>query len=427
MSDIKSRLNFTYRTRFKPIQRMSDGPSPFHFSFILRENPINTLENVISNPDCFFTDIGWGCMIRTGQSLLGNALQLRNLGRDWRFDDNTDLKMTEKSNEIASWFMDTPEKPFSLHRFISKGMQLSGKKPGEWFGPAATARSIQSLVHEFPECGIDKCLISVSSGDIYKTEVEDVFNEGHTGEARNGQKDKTILILLGVKLGIETINRCYWDSIRRILSSEYSIGIAGGRPSSSLYFFGYQGDELLYFDPHSPQPSYDKNDLFYETCHTTNFGKLSLADMDPSMLLGIQITGRKEWEQWQKEIKESKIINILEMHPDDMNFDIDIDMNNKDEFDLETMCSNVSRTQDIDANTSVEGDDYVDVGALLQQVGGTPSSSKDDGFQDIQCKKQNIMVIGNACCSNTVGEIEVEKVLVEHDTIGVANPLPIFR
>lgn len=34
----------------------------------------------------FTSDIGWGCMIRTGQALVGNALMYSVLGRNWRFD-----------------------------------------------------------------------------------------------------------------------------------------------------------------------------------------------------------------------------------------------------------------------------------------------------------------------------------------------------
>ncbi|KAJ7205880.1 hypothetical protein C8J57DRAFT_1404949 [Mycena rebaudengoi] len=34
-----------------------------------------------------------------------------------------------------------------------------------------------------------------------------------------------------------------------------SVGIAGGRPSSSYYFVGVQGDGLFYLDPHHSRPA----------------------------------------------------------------------------------------------------------------------------------------------------------------------------
>ena len=34
-----------------------------------------------------------------------------------------------------------------------------------------------------------------------------------------------------------------------------SVGIAGGRPSSSYYFVGSQADNLFYLDPHNVRPT----------------------------------------------------------------------------------------------------------------------------------------------------------------------------
>ena len=297
ISDVASRLNFTYRTRFMPITRSPNGPSPLKISFLVGDNILNTLENAISNPNCFNTDIGWGCMIRTGQSLLGNAIQISLLGREYRINNETD----EQERKIISWFMDDPNEPFSLHNFVKKGALLSSKQPGEWFGPAATSRSIQDLVYDFPDCGIGECFISVSSGDIFQDEIAGFFQKRGS--------DCRILLLLGVKLGINTVNEYYWEDAKELLNSKYSVGISGGRPSSSLYFFGYQGDELLYFDPHKPQPSMLESLL--ATCHSEKFEKMHLSDMDPSMLIGFLVNGVHEWESLEQEMKVSKIINIL--------------------------------------------------------------------------------------------------------------------
>ena len=77
-------------------------------------------------------------MIRSGQSLLANALSVLQLGRNWRRGykegDHKDL---------LSLFADAPESPFSIHKFVEHGAKACGKYPGEWFGPSATARCIQ--------------------------------------------------------------------------------------------------------------------------------------------------------------------------------------------------------------------------------------------------------------------------------------------
>ncbi|GAV50436.1 hypothetical protein ZYGR_0U02920 [Zygosaccharomyces rouxii] len=402
LSDVRSRLHFTYRTRFMPIPAVPGGPSPLSFHFLIRENPINAIENAINNPACFNTDVGWGCMIRTGQSLLGNALQIARLGRGYRI--GSELKPEEIS--IIDWFVDIPDAPFSIHNFVSKGMELSSKRPGEWFGPAATSRSIQSLIRGFKQCGIDDCQISVSSGDVYEEDVMKVFNES---------KDSRILLLLGVKLGINAVNEFYWNDIKRLLGSKFSVGIAGGRPSSSLYFIGYQGNELLYLDPHTAQPFLSPSHQersFYDSCHSSNYGKLAIQDLDPSMLIGILISGAEEFKEWKREVKDSHIINILERKPGPMEsvFDGDLDSFNMPDNDGFN-----------DKSTIVDGD-YVDIRAVIKHNDSASCCEKDDGFQDIHCKKQHIVVIGDRSCLTTSQDVEVEKVLVEHETVGVPEP-----
>ncbi len=41
--------------------------------------------------------------------------------------------------------------------------------------------------------------------------------------------------------------------LAQVLTWPGSVGIVGGRPSSSLYFVGTQGERVLYLDPHDVQ------------------------------------------------------------------------------------------------------------------------------------------------------------------------------
>ncbi|KAG6807348.1 hypothetical protein H0H92_007893 [Tricholoma furcatifolium] len=115
------------------------------------------------------SDSGWGCMLRTGQSLLANALVFLYLGHreyflsplypssssstDWRRPPyavhTADYAMYV---QILTWFLDTPspEAPFSVHRMALAGKEL-GKDVGQWFGPSTAAGAIKTLVHAFPE------------------------------------------------------------------------------------------------------------------------------------------------------------------------------------------------------------------------------------------------------------------------------------
>ncbi|KAH3675108.1 hypothetical protein WICPIJ_009364 [Wickerhamomyces pijperi] len=322
IQDIYTRIWLTYRTKFPPIPRDPEGPSPLTLHNFIR-GQTNDLNN-----DHFTTDCGWGCMIRTGQTLLANALMDLRLGRDYRFeleDSNTQNQNTH--DEIVSLFIDDPLFPFSIHNIVQKGKILSGKKAGEWFGPSATARSIQALCSENEDTVGLKAYIGSDSGDIYE---KDVFK---TALGENGETFRPVLILLGVRLGVDNINSLYWSSLKDLLNMPQSVGISGGRPSSSHYFFGYQGDYFLYLDPHVPQPSlkidteYNKDinpselkipQSSIQTVHTKKLRKIHLSEIDPSMLIGFLIKDEEQWWDFKRRIQNPENKNkIIHISPDE--------------------------------------------------------------------------------------------------------------
>ncbi|KAG5331597.1 hypothetical protein C0989_007854, partial [Termitomyces sp. Mn162] len=204
------------------------------------------------------SDSGWGCMLRTGQSLLANALVHLHLGRDWRRPPHpiptADYAMYV---QILTWFLDTPapEAPFSVHRMALAGKEL-GKDVGQWFGPSTAAGAIKTLVNVFPDAGLG--VVVATDGVLFQSEV---FSASHTNyatsvSATRHQKgltgtswgDRPVLLLIGVRLGLDGVNPIYYETIK-------SVGIAGGRPSSSYYFVGSQADNLFYLDPHHARPA----------------------------------------------------------------------------------------------------------------------------------------------------------------------------
>lgn len=90
LGDIESKIWLTYRSGFEAIPKAFDGPSPLSFihSMIFNRNLALTLNiHGLTDNENFTTDVGWGCMIRTSQSLLANALQILLLGRDYSYND----------------------------------------------------------------------------------------------------------------------------------------------------------------------------------------------------------------------------------------------------------------------------------------------------------------------------------------------------
>ncbi|ETS61635.1 hypothetical protein PaG_04127 [Moesziomyces aphidis] len=240
------------------------------------------------------TDSGWGCMLRTGQSLLANALINVHLGRSWQretapksqiefFEElaNASLDASAENQSLASWrerrarhatyirilswFLDDPSPacPFGVHRMAREGKRL-GKEVGEWFGPSTAAGAIKQLVFDFPEAGIAVEL--AHDGVFYLDEVRAAASAS-TGKSRasgmlSGNRRaetavwrRPVLILIGIRLGLETVNPIYYESVKATFSFPQSVGIAGGRPSSSYYFMGHQGNSLFYLDPHNVRPA----------------------------------------------------------------------------------------------------------------------------------------------------------------------------
>lgn len=297
---INSRLWFTYRTGFEAIERAEDGPTPLSFlRYMIFNGKPNVALGGLFNSQYFITDMGWGCMIRTSQSLLANAFQQLVVGRQNSHADGEKAK--GDIQEIVDLFGDDYEHPFSLHNFIKAASELPLEvKPGQWFGPSAASLSIKRLCAKFEGEGAPKLRVFISENcNLYDDEIEATFNSNKC----------PLFILFPIRLGIDKINSIYYPSLLQLLSLDNSVGIAGGKPSSSYYFFGYQGSNLLYLDPHNLQ---DKSSN-PETYHTSRFQTLEISNLDPSMLAGILVSDYDDYITFKRKvIKENKIINFLE-------------------------------------------------------------------------------------------------------------------
>jgi cysteine protease ATG4 len=297
LEDVGSRVWLTYRKNFPLIPKAKNGPSTVSISGVLRGSGIEF--------NGFTTDVGWGCMIRTAQSLLANALVLLRFGRRWRRDS-----VAEEVNVIRL-FADEPGAPLSLHNFVRHGETHCGKRPGEWFGPSAAASSIKALC----EAHCDDLRVYISAGsDVYENEMRHVAVDA-------AGRFRPTLILLGIRLGIDAVNPVYWDTLTEFLAFPQAVGIAGGRPSSSHYFFGYQHDSLFYLDPHQWQPALRLDGLdadALESVHTTRIRSIHLSEMDPSMLVGFLVRDEADWQMWKQRVVEGttrKIVTVSKEPP----------------------------------------------------------------------------------------------------------------
>lgn len=75
LDDFESKLWMTYRSDFEPIPKSTDPESLSALSFQMR------MKSQLVDQNGFSSDSGWGCMIRSGQSLLANTISIQRMGR----------------------------------------------------------------------------------------------------------------------------------------------------------------------------------------------------------------------------------------------------------------------------------------------------------------------------------------------------------
>ncbi|CAG8446689.1 13196_t:CDS:10 [Acaulospora morrowiae] len=282
------------------------------------------------------TDTGWGCMHRTGQSLLAQGFLWVLLGRDWRVHNNqtdSDLLIYRK---ILRWFMDSPmpEQYYSIHSIARVGISLD-KKIGEWFGPATIAHALNFDENEFnyiyfrrlslahKECPL--VIYVPTDNTIYKSDILDsaLGNYDPNNLFFDQKQWKPVLILLSVRLGTDKFNTSYSENLKKLFKLPQFLGIAGGRPGRSLYFVGVQDDELFYLDPHFVRPAINLNNITefpVEDYHSTIVRAMDVSEMDPSMLLGFLCQSSQDFDNLCERINKEMdaqfpILTILNACP----------------------------------------------------------------------------------------------------------------
>ena len=129
LEDFRTRFWFTYRRNFPRIE-----------------------------PSLFTTDLGWGCMLRTGQCLMAEALARFYFGRNWRFwqlKDDLDTLHVEEGKQfekvkiikqfhtkIMNQFIDQAKGEYSVHRLAMEGAKI-GTPIGQWFGPSIIGKVLK--------------------------------------------------------------------------------------------------------------------------------------------------------------------------------------------------------------------------------------------------------------------------------------------
>ncbi|KAJ7851011.1 hypothetical protein B0H14DRAFT_2581634 [Mycena olivaceomarginata] len=92
--------------------------------------------------------------------------------------------------------------------------------------------------------------------------------DGKAKEGKKGWSARLVLLLLDIWLGLEGVNPVYHEAIKLLYTFPQSIGITGGRPSSSYYSVGAQDGGLFYFDPRLSRPAEPLTPFVHVRIHT---------------------------------------------------------------------------------------------------------------------------------------------------------------
>ncbi|KAJ6792722.1 cysteine protease ATG4B-like [Iris pallida] len=265
--------------------------------------------DAISNSK-FTSDVNWGCMIRSSQMLVAQALLFHHLGRAWRKPSLTPYE--REYIQILHLFGDSEACAFSIHNLIRAGSAY-GLTAGSWLGPYAVCRTWETLARanrEHDEPNIRKetlpMAVYIVSGD----------GDGEHGGApvicvdvaaricadfSNGQFTWTpILLLVPLVLGLEKVNPRYIPLLRETFTFPQSLGILGGKPGASTYMVGVQDDKALYLDPHEVQSvvQIKRDNLEADTSsyHCSNVRNLPLDQIDPSLAIGFYCRDKDDFD-----------------------------------------------------------------------------------------------------------------------------------
>ena len=217
----------------------------------------------------YTSDRHWGCAIRCSQSLLAQFL-------------HKCFQTVEKMPlvpEYETLFFDLPECAFGIHAFCRE-IEALGGKAGEWCQVSTLAQAIKTLLKRV---GLNALV--AQDGMISRGELRQLLAPG-----------MPVLVLVPVMLGTSGIDKSYANFVRLALGLDpQAVGIVGGQQGKAFYVVGYQGDNMLYFDPHiTVEAVLDSSGL--DSLRMATLKTIAISELNSSMMAGFFVRSQQDVE-----------------------------------------------------------------------------------------------------------------------------------
>ncbi|KAG5223184.1 cysteine protease ATG [Salix suchowensis] len=204
------------------------------------------------------SDVSWGCMLRSSQMLVAQALLFHRLGRSWRKPlDKLINAQQHPQVPRSTYLLEGLIAPCHFYQRISRGL--------------IALLAVLNLVAQY-SCGEWG---NVSYDSTLKTNNHITYY-------------LSVTPILVAKHNFRSV--LYIPSLQATFTFPQSLGILGGKPGASTYIVGVQDEDAFYLDPHEVQPvvnvSRDVVEANTSSYHCNVVRHIPLDFIDPSLAIG---------------------------------------------------------------------------------------------------------------------------------------------
>ena len=284
--------------------------------------------------DGWYSDTGWGCMIRVAQMMIAHTL-MRHINHRLGSDPKNRLSCEELMKVVLPLFLDDYSKheaSFSIHNIIGISKTLIDKGAGEWYGAHSISQVIKVVNETYNTQYKHFKILTFNDGIVYKNQINEIFEE---------HKNNGLLVIMPIRWGLQKLDKWYHKQIKSALSHPLSVGILGGKNIDALYWIGFYNEKLITLDPHTEQDVVTViNDDTIQTYVNRHPRTINISDCDTTMAFCFYLKDSEDAsefyttiESWKSSEKEEYLISILDQKKE-LKYDADKEVEYHEDFEL---------------------------------------------------------------------------------------------